>query len=163
MEKGHGRDLPFSPGGAAYLPESGARTARRLPQGSQPGDNDRDDRYYLLEVYEFFTAEYGSGSPAEIEARFTDEQFALYIQKAAKRKASEAFAALDRVVIGTSWGMAIAHDTKKRAARRWESIRRKTLRGTQRKRGLTGAALEAAVMGLAASDSSLVKIEQAGA
>lgn len=70
------------------------------------------------------------------------------------------FAELDRIVEGTKWGVAIAFDSKGRNARKWQSIRRKQLqhRGS---RGLTGAALETAVMALAAADSSLVKIEAA--
>lgn len=59
---------------------------------------------------------------------------------------------------GTSWGLAIAYDTKGRNARKWDHIRNKALPGS-RSKGLSGAALETAVMALAATDSSLVKIE----
>lgn len=55
----------------------------------------------------------------------------------------------------------LANDQKGRARRKWESLRRR-MGGTQSK-GLTGAALEQAVMGIAMADSSLVKIEAAGA
>jgi len=48
-------------------------------------------------------------------------------------------------------------DTKGRVRRQWQSFRRK--HESRPTKGLTGAALEAAVMGLAAADSSLVKIE----
>jgi hypothetical protein len=65
-------------------------------------------------------------------------------------------------VSGTSWGVGIAFDSKGRNARKWQSVRRK-IQPAQSSRGLTGAALEAAVMAMAASDSSLVKIEAAGA
>lgn len=81
-----------------------------------------------------------------------------FIDKAAERRARLAFAELDRIVSGTSWGVAIASDHKGRNARKWQSIRNKGLR-TSRAKGLTGAALHAAVMALAAADSSLVKIE----
>ena len=62
---------------------------------------------------------------------------------------------------GTSWGVGIAFDSKKRAARKWQSIRSKAERRTVKVKGLSGAALEAAVMAIAAADSSLVKIEAA--
>lgn len=58
--------------------------------------------------------------------------------------------------------MALAHDTKGKARRKWDSIRRKAGNSTDSK-GLTGAALEAAVMAIAGADPSLVRIEAAGA
>lgn len=115
-----------------------------------------------MEVYEWFAAEYG-WTAAYLEANVTDEQFALYAEKAEKRRKAQAFAELDRIVSGASWGFGIALDPKKRVVRRWESIRRKALRSTSREKGLTGAALENAVMAIAMADPSLVKIEQRGA
>lgn len=64
-------------------------------------------------------------------------------------------------MVGVNWGMALAHDHKGKARRKWESLRRRAS-GT-REKGLSGAALEKAVMAIAAADSSLVKIEAAGA
>ena len=61
-----------------------------------------------------------------------------------------------------SWGTALAHDQKGRALRKWRSITRKAS-GRKEAAGLTGAQLEQAVMALAVTDPSLVKIEQAGA
>ena len=161
MEKGHGRDQPFSRGGAEYRAGPHAGADRGVPKRGEQGDGGGGDRYELIEVYESFAAEYGLGSPADIEARFTDEQFALYAQKAAKRKRQAAFAELDRIVTGTSWGVSIAFDRKKRTAHKWESVRRKAMRDTgPTSKGLTGAALEAAVMAIASADPSLVKIQE---
>ena len=73
-------------------------------------------------------------------------------------------AELDRQVTAVSWGVSIAFDSKGKAARKWQRIRAKT---DGKQVGLTGAALEAAVMGLAAFDPSLVRVmtaaEAAGA
>lgn len=157
MEKGHGRDQPFSPGGAAYRAGPDAGADRSLPKGREQGDGGGADRYELVGLYETFSAEYHL-SPPDIEARFTDEQFAVYAQKYAERKRQAAFAELDRIVTGTTWGMALAHDTKHRVARKWESVRRKAL-GDNKPVGLTGADLERTVMALAAADPSLVKIQ----
>ena len=54
--------------------------------------------------------------------------------------------------------MAIAHDSKGRNARKWDRIRAKST-GDKRPQGLSGAALEQAVMAIAAADPSLVKIQ----
>jgi hypothetical protein len=51
-------------------------------------------------------------------------------------------------------------DPKRRTARKWEAERRKAHRSTGREKGLTGKALDNAVMALAAADPSLVKFEQ---
>lgn len=65
---------------------------------------------------------------------------------------------------GTQWGVAIAFDGKGRKnAHKWQSIRRKQQRHIKREKGLTGAALDSAVMALAAADPSLVAFEQKGA
>ena len=163
MEKGHGRDRHFSPGGAAYRSRSDPRTAGQLPAGGTAGDSGRLDRYELVETYEFCAAEYGWG-PEYIEWHVTDEQLALYAEKAAKRNKAQAFAELDRLVAGMSWGVGIAFDKKGRNAAKWRSIRNRIGRESGQSRGgLTGAALEHAVMALAAADPSLVKIEQRGA
>lgn len=84
-----------------------------------------------------------------------------YFQAGAKRKQAQAFADLERTVSGTNWGVVLAFDRKGRAANKWRSFRSKHAQKVKRERGLTGAALEAAVMALAAADSSLVKIEAA--
>lgn len=52
------------------------------------------------------------------------------------------------MVTGTSWGVAIAFDAKKRNARKWAEIRNRQTRGQQR--GLTGDDLERAVKGIGA-------------
>jgi len=64
-------------------------------------------------------------------------------------------------VSGTSWGVSIAFDAKKRTAHKWQSIRSKALRQTGSEKGLSGAALESAVMAIAAADSSLVSFQGA--
>lgn len=85
-----------------------------------------------------------------------------YSEAAAKRKSNEAFAALERTVAATNWGVAIAFDDKRhRNLHKWQSFRNKHRRQTGKERGLSGAQLEAAVMAMAASDPSLVKIEAA--
>ena len=155
-EKGHGRGLPFRPGSAAHRARVGA-DADELPEQGGGGGG---DRYGLVESYEWFSAEYG-WSPDYIEAHLTDEQFALYAEKLAKRRQRQAFAELDRIVSGTSWGVSIAFDQKGRNARKWQGIRNRSM-PSQQSRGLSGAALEQAVMALAATDPSLVKV-QAGA
>lgn len=66
--------------------------------------------------------------------------------KRRERMGREDFAALDRLVTGTSWGVSIAFDGKKRNARKWASIRNRSTRSYQR--GLTGDALERAVMAI---------------
>ncbi len=65
------------------------------------------------------------------------------------------------MVSAVNWGFVLANDHKGKARRKWESLRRKA--GVTPEKGLTGAALETAVMGIAMADPSLVKIEQAGA
>lgn len=55
--------------------------------------------------------------------------------------------------------MAIAFDRKGRSARKWNTIRNKFMQTSGQSKGLTGAALEAAIMALAVDDPSLVKIE----
>ena len=159
LEKGHGSDQPFSPGGAAYRARPDAGADRRLPNSRDEGDGGSGDRYELVALYEAFSAEYHL-APGDIEAHFTDEQFAVYAQKFAERKRQAAFAELDRIVSGTSWGMALAYDQKGKARRKWESIRRR-MTGPPQSKGLTGASLEAAVMAIASADSSLVKIQGA--
>jgi hypothetical protein len=86
-----------------------------------------------------------------------------YFEAAAKRKSQQAFADLDRIVEGTKWGVAQVFDQKGRNARKWQSFRNKQRRAIGQERGLSGRALEAAVMAIAAADPSLVKIEAAGA
>jgi hypothetical protein len=153
LEKGHGRDRPFSPGGVAYRPRHSAGAGRSVQAGS--------DGYGLVALYEAFAAEYG-WTADYIDAHLTDEQFALYAEKASQRKTQEALAELDRIVAGTSWGVSIAFDTKGKSARKWKSIQRKALPGSQPK-GLSGKELDDAVLALAAADPSLVKFVQAGA
>jgi hypothetical protein len=58
--------------------------------------------------------------------------------------------------------VSIAFDATHKTGRQWQSLRRKALHTTRQPKGLSGAALEAAVMAIAAADSSLVKV-QAGA
>lgn len=154
-EKGHGSGLPFRPGSAAYR----AGDTSTPDGGGAAGSGASSSRYGLVAAFEFCAAEYG-WSPDYIDTHVTDEQFALYVEKAAERKRQASFAELDRIVNGTSWGVAIAFDRKGRNARKWQSLRRKVMRdaGTHEK-GLTGAALETAVMALASADPSLVKIE----
>ena len=129
-----------------------------------PGDGSGGDRYELVEIYEAFSAEYGF-APRDIEARFTDEQFAVYAEKFAKRRKAQAFAELDRIVIGNNWAHAIANDFDRkghyqgRTARKWESVR--TRATGEKPKSLSGAALEQTVMALAATDPSLVKIQGA--
>jgi hypothetical protein len=65
--------------------------------------------------------------------------------------------------MGTSWGTSIAFDSKKRTGRKWESIRNKAMRETTSAKGLSGKALDNAVLALAAADPSLVAFEQRGA
>jgi hypothetical protein len=60
-----------------------------------------------------------------------------------------------------NWGTALANDQKGRARRKWQSLVR-SMSGRKESAGLSGAALEQAVMSLAMVDPSLVKI-QAGA
>lgn len=160
LEKGHGSDQPFSPGGAAYLPRSDSGAAGGVQNGGEQGNSRSGDRYGLVEVYEWFAAEYG-WSPRFIDDNLTDEQFALYTEKAAKRRQAQAFLELDRIVSGTSWGVGIAFDQKGRAARKWDRIRNKQLGAAGRSPGMTGAALEQAVMAIASADPSLVKIQGA--
>lgn len=162
LEKGDGCDLPFSPGGVAYRPGSDPDSDRSVQDGGEQGDDGSGDRYGLLGVYEFCAAEYG-WTAHFIEHNVTDEQFYLYVEKAAKRRKAQAFAELDRLVSGTSWGVAIAFDQKGRSARKWQQIRNRQQRESGHAKGLSGEALHQAVMAIAATDSSLVKIEQRGA
>lgn len=78
-----------------------------------------------------------------------------YWEAGQKRIAERFTAETDRLVYGTSWGVAIANDPSGRNRQKWNRIRHREGRGSG---GLTGAALESAVMALAALDSSLVKI-----
>lgn len=55
--------------------------------------------------------------------------------------------------------MSIAFDSKRRVSRKWDAIRKKHLRRDSRQSGLTGKALDNAVLALAAADPSLVKFE----
>lgn len=114
----------------------------------------------LLNLYEFFAAEYG-WAPAYVDSTLTDEQVAVYIDRAGERKAQAALAELDRIVAGTSWGVGIAFEPKN--ARKWQAIRRRGLRGAAREKGLTGQQLDNAIAAIALADPSLVKYEQAGA
>ena len=52
-------------------------------------------------------------------------------------------------MVGTSWGVAIANDPKRRNERKWARIRQQHAYGGKGQRGLTGDALERAVMGVA--------------
>lgn len=157
MEKGDGRDRPFSPGGAAYRPRPSADPAGGVPNGGEPGDGGSDDDYGVTELYEWFSAEYG-WSPRFIDTTLTDEQFALYAQKGAERRKREAWAEQERIVYGVNWGMALSHDEKGRNARKWDRLRAKAT-GDKRPQGLSGAALEQAVFAIASIDPSLVKIQ----
>lgn len=153
-EKGHGRGLPFRPGSAAYRSRARANADAEL----QSGDRNGGSQDGFFEVYEWFAAEYG-WTARFIESNVTDEQFALYAEAAAKRRKAQSFAELDRIVTGTSWGVGLAFDSKGRTARKWQSIRGKANRQAGHSESLSGAALERAVMALAAVDSSLVKIQ----
>lgn len=142
---------PLSPGTGAE-----AATGRGGEGGGGQGGGDDE----LGAAYEFFASEYG-WSADYLEGHVTDEQFGFYLDAAATRKEQAAFIELDRIVVGTQWGVAIALDSSKgrKNFHRWDSVRRKAVRGAQREKGLTGAALEAAIMAMKAADSSLVKIE----
>lgn len=83
------------------------------------------------------------------------------MEKAAARRRRELWAEQERLVAGVNWGFVLSQDHKGRARRKWESIRRR-MSGSQTK-GLSGAALDRAVMAIAASDPSLVAIQQRGA
>ena len=154
-EKGHGSGLPFRPGSAAYRPGTGADADAEREQGSGSGD----DRYGLLEIYEYFSAEYG-WTPAFIEANLTNEQFALYAEKAGKRRSTQAFVELDRIVTGTNIAVAVWFDHTGKNLRRWQQLRRKLMPSSESK-GLSGAALEQAVAGIAVADPSLVRVQGA--
>lgn len=84
------------------------------------------------------------------------------VKRASKRREAEAFAALDSVVVGTSWGMAIASEPRgtHRNARKWERIRRKHTK-TEHSHALSGAALDRAVMALAVSNPDIVAVRTA--
>lgn len=160
LQKGHGRGFPFSRGGAAYrAPTDPGSDRRRAPRGGA-WSGARDDEYGYTEGFERFAADYG-WSPDYIVTHLTDEQFYLYLEKGSRRRYQEAWAEQERIVYGVNWGTALAHDQKGRARRKWQSLAR-SMSGRKESAGLSGAALEQAVMSLAMVDPSLVKI-QAGA
>lgn len=85
-------------------------------------------------------AEHG-WSPRYIERELTDEHLVLLLDEASDRQAAHAQADFDRMVEAVRVGTVFAHDGKQHA--KWTRARREP------RKGLTGAALEAAVMRLA--------------
>lgn len=82
-----------------------------------------------------------------------------FIDAGVKRQSERFAAELDRQVAAVSWGVSIAFDSKGKSARKWQSLRARSGRGDSG--ALSGAALETAVMGIAAVQPSLVKVTTA--
>jgi hypothetical protein len=78
-----------------------------------------------------------------------------FIDKAVRRKADLFASEMDRMVSAVAWGVGIAFEPKN--ANKWQRVRPRP-GGRKREAGLSGAALDAAVMGIAAAQPSLVKI-----
>lgn len=70
---------------------------------------------------------------------------------AAKRQRAAGFVELDRIVTGTSWGVAIAFDAKRRTGEKWARIQRREQRRTGTMPPASAAGLERQVAALAAS------------
>ena len=157
LQKGHGSGLPFSRGGVAYRAPTDPGRDRRGTSGSGARSGSGHDEYGYTQGFERFAADYG-WSPDYIVNHLTDEQFYLYLEKGSLRRNQEAWAEQERIVYGVNWGTALAHDQKGRARRKWQSLARK-MSGRKESAGLSGAALEQAVMSLALADPSLVKIQ----
>jgi hypothetical protein len=92
--------------------------------------------------YEFVSATYGL-TPARIEGELTDEQLAGYLDAAQDRLSAQADGEFRAMVEAVRAGTIFAHDKKQHA--RWTRSHSRPKRGT----GLSGDALEAAVMRVA--------------
>jgi hypothetical protein len=86
-------------------------------------------------------AEHG-WTPRHIEHELTDEHFVLLLDEAVDRNADRAQARFDTMVEAVRAGTIFAHDGRQHA--RWAASKQRMAR-----KGLTGADLEAAVMGIA--------------
>jgi hypothetical protein len=65
---------------------------------------------------------------------------------------------VDRVVVGTTWGVAIAHDPKRRNAAKWERVRRRELRTATPNRAASAANLERQISALAVANPEYVVV-----
>lgn len=65
------------------------------------------------------------------------------------RNRDEAFVELDRVVVGTSWGVAIATEPKQRNRNKWAAIRSREQRASGVQPKASGEALERSITALA--------------
>jgi hypothetical protein len=93
-------------------------------------------------AYEFLASEYG-WSVAHVRASLTDEQLVrVYLEPAQERVEERSRAAFDDMVEATRVGYIIARDRK--AFHRWTNRRQRV----RPKRGLTGHALEQAVLNI---------------
>ena len=106
------------------------------------GGEREHDEWELDRTWEFLAREYHWG-PDYLEDVLTDEQLLAYADAAQERLDRHAQAELDRRVEEIRVGTIFAHDQKQYG--RWKSRTRNARPG---QRGLTGAALEAAVMGI---------------
>ena len=92
---------------------------------------------------EWLAAEYG-WSNAYVERELTDEQLVAYFDAASERRNEQSLSEFERAVETVRLGTGFLHDAP--AYRRWKS---RMSRSQSRTQGVTGQALEAAVMGLA--------------
>jgi hypothetical protein len=118
---------------------------RARPERAEP------DEWALSGVYEFFAREYGWGRDY-VDTVLTDAQIVAYLDAAEERIETQHRSEFEGWVEAVRIGYIFARDGKQHA--RWRSSTR--TRGRQR--GLTGAALEQAVMRIAAMFPSNVQI-----
>ena len=113
--------------------------ASREPFTRHRGGDGGDVAY--LGAYEYASATYGFRTPQELEEALTDELFVAYLDAAADRITADFTARVEAARLGAVFASnAKAHEKWRRQAHRAP--------GTHRK-GLTGAALESAVMNVA--------------
>lgn len=97
------------------------------------------DRWDFARALEAVASSYGWG-PEYVELAVTDEQLVVYLDSFQERIDAQRAADFDSWVDAVRLGTVFAHD-----ARQYSAWRARTRRSGSKSRGLTGAALEAAV------------------
>src|SRR6185295_3805958 len=129
----------------------GPRCHGRDVEGRKPssrhrsGGRGRDDGWNELRAAELVARQYGWNAEY-LDTRVTDEQLVAYVDAYNDRLEDEATAAFHTAVEAQRAGAIFARRENDRQYQAW---RRKTARATE-KIGLTGKALESAIMGFAA-------------
>jgi hypothetical protein len=127
-------------------------TRRDRPPEPDAEPDDRTDNERVEDAFEFCASEYG-WTARTVETQLTDEQLELYARASSRRQRDVVEVRHHAAVEAVRLGTVFAYDAD--AARRWHRDVG-SARGRSRGRGLTGQALENAILGMAQRRPDLV-------